>query len=386
MKATFMLPRDTLFSQYILDPVGRKWRPMTGYYYTKKLGAIKNKSFSNWTDPNYTNQVYAFDHTSFNERYSNPDYFYLLETDYAKQNFEIRKGLKYHSYSTVYYYSDSKNSLSIKKGKKLVKIVKQPSVEGDAKSYIRFKIEDAFEFELFNELKHFRKYEFKTIFKEGRREFSKFYTLKKRYFDLRIIYSNGSSKGLIEFKDEEGYRALPFVISNDEKESFWKLYQKYARTLKEKELEYNTVLKQKEKKFIVNYESKRKQEGYKENSAILTEFGIYTNANKNVLLNKKEFIANFTNDGGIPIDLKMCYVLHKNSSTIYSFPSSNITFDKENISAIICVDHNGKVYFIDGDRLSSLHIEDFSYAVIKMEEIEIPIKTAEDFKDHIGVK
>jgi hypothetical protein len=85
LKATFILPRDTVFSQYILDPVGRKWRPMSGYYYTKKLGSIKIQSFSNWTDPDKTNQVYAFDNTMFDERYSNPDYFYLLEKDFQKQ-------------------------------------------------------------------------------------------------------------------------------------------------------------------------------------------------------------------------------------------------------------------------------------------------------------
>jgi len=386
MKATFMLPRDTLFSQYILDPVGLKWRPMTGYYYTKKLGEIKYQSFSNWTNPDETDQIYDFDNSMFDARYANPSYFYLMERDYKKQNFEKRKGNKFNSYSTLYYYSESNNSLSIKKGKKLVKIIKQPREEGDAKFLIRFKLEDAYEYHLFSELRAFRKYEFKLDFPEGRREFSKYYTVKKRYFDLRIIYNYGSPKGVIEFKDDHGYRTLDFYVSQEEKESFWKLYQKYSSVMKMHSDEFNRTIAQKEQRYISSYESSRKKEGYKESSATLTEFGIYSNTNTAIIQNKKEFIANFTNDGGIPLDLKRCYVLHKNTNTIYTFPTGNIFFDKNNISAIICLDHTGKVYFIDGDRLSSYHIEDFSYSVIKMELIEIPIKTAEEFKSFIGLK
>lgn len=386
IKATFVLPRDTQFSQYILDPQSRKWRPMTGYYYTKKLGEIQHQSFNNWNELESTRDVYLFDNKTFDERYKSPEYFYLMELEYGKRNFEKRKGLKFNSYTTNYYFSENKTSLSVKEGRKLVKILKQPRVEGDAKSLIRFKLIDAYDFELFKELKAFKKYEFKSNFELGRREFSKFYTLKKRYFDLRVLYKYQENKGFIEFKDENGYKVLEFFVSEEEKESFWKLYQKYTLAKDLHSKEYNEVVAEKEKKFIANYNRNRIKEGEKEYSAILTGFGIYSNANEAVMQNKKEIIANFTDLQGIPIDLKKCYILHKNTNTIYTYTDGNITFDKNNISAIVCLDHKGKVYFIDGDRLSSLHLEDYSYSVIKLEWIEFPIKTSEEFKEFIGIE
>ena len=113
------------------------------------MDKLDNTSFGNWRKDPTLGNVFAFDNTEFTERYSSPDYFFLLEKEYKKRNFEKRRGNKFHSFSTLYYYSESKKSISIKEGKKLMKIVKLPRLETDSKITVRFQLQDAFEQRLF---------------------------------------------------------------------------------------------------------------------------------------------------------------------------------------------------------------------------------------------
>ena len=153
IKATFMLPRDSVFSQFVLDPGKGNWRPTTGYYYKMKLDHVKRVNFGNWLRDSATQMVYGIDNTNFTGRYANPEYYYLLEKEAVKNNFEKRKGLKFHSYPTLYHYSENKNSISVKKGKKLLRIAKLPREEGEKKDLIKYQLEDVSGWKLFPELK-----------------------------------------------------------------------------------------------------------------------------------------------------------------------------------------------------------------------------------------
>ena len=110
-------------------------------------------NFGNWLRDSATQMVYGIDNTNFTGRYANPEYYYLLEKEAVKNNFEKRKGLKFHSYPTLYHYSENKNSISVKKGKKLLRIAKLPREEGEKKDLIKYQLEDVSGWKLFPELK-----------------------------------------------------------------------------------------------------------------------------------------------------------------------------------------------------------------------------------------
>jgi hypothetical protein len=385
MKATFMVPRDSVFSQYVLDPGKRTWRPTTGYYYKMKLEQLKKANFGNWLRDTSTQMVYGFDNTGFTGRYANPEYYYLMGKMGMKNNFEKRKGMRYHTYPTLYHYSEDKNSISVKKGKKLIRISKVPREEGEKKEMIKFQLVDVSGWKLFPELRVFAKYQFCVNFPKGRREFSKQYTVKKRYFDLRVFYNKRENKGYVELKGAEGYVKLPFNIHPEEEEKFIKMHKKYLSLLHLRELEYNGILGDKEKKFIKNYHANRKKENHDEKSLVLADFGIYSTSVESKMERKKELIASFTTRHGIPLDLRACYIIHDNTKTVYTFYNKNIYFDANHVKAIICVDHKGDVYFIEGDRLRYMKLAEYSYSVIKLDKIENQLKTSDDFSMHIGV-
>ena len=101
---------------------------------------------------------------------------------------------------------------------------------------------------------------------------------------------------------------------------------------------------------------------------------------------KKELIANFTDKSGIPIDLKVCYILHTNTNTIHTFYDKNIYFDANKVKAIICLDYKNDIYFIDGESLQYLKLEEYSYSIINLYKVEEQLKTAADFRSYIGIK
>jgi Leucine-rich repeat (LRR) protein len=258
---------------------------------------------------------------------------------------------------------------------------------------------------------------------------------KRRYDDIRVKYTPGSSEVTLELKDHNGFETITATIypdketiSTQDKRRFTMSYRKYQDDVKRSEKKYNKVIaeKKKEDKKRCNKQemsawatarsamtkeelamTKPQWTEYYEkmlasttDAGIITSgitrnlsvsgFGVYNCDQIKRLQNPVRVLASYRNEKGEDIDANTTYVLDKNVRGVLTYSGAyaglkenEIAFDPGSTQSIMVIGNNGKVSIMKGEELKGRSFGDKEEFSVK--EIGSNLTNADDLRKALGL-
>ncbi|MCO5253448.1 MAG: hypothetical protein M9892_03675 [Bacteroidetes bacterium] len=347
--------------------------------------------YDEWIRNNLSKNKYILDLRSFNERFRNPETYFLFD-----QGDKVERYLKEGKFYTAKEYQWEKNkntdktNIKIQEGRNLLKITKI-NPKNKAKGDVFIQIED--KAGLFNELQVFRRALFKYSDSLSNKEFNAAYTRNKRYSDFRIEKDRERNKWQIILKSDEGYKVIDIAHllykksgkPYSEKKSL-ALLEKFYKIQGQRSASFETFLKQRLEDYTTFYQAR--QTSWERKNSFRTVFikstGIYGFMSiDNEQPERIGCFINYLDNNGIPIDVKTLFLLDKTNRNVYQFYKGNTSINLNNTSLILCADFKGQLHYIDGDALRSYGLSDGSIYFLRLNSLTHPPRSIEDFKKYI---
>lgn len=371
-----------------------------------------------WQDLNFYNQVFAsnftpidfykiesnpfsqsyfqFDTTSFEDRFKGKNH-YLLNDQGNNSQMLFRQKQYYtdldRSWNKNYNADGKLKGVKIKRGKSYVKLQKViPKVRNRERQY--FKVLDKTEQGVLSELSAFRNINFNVITNpENKKEFNESYIKNAKYSDVVIHYSKGKDFCEITLKTAEGYKKLKAYITDTDNKKiikkhvsrFAKAYKLYQRIRVKREHEFNELNKQRFAEFrqYSNDRIKALQKDNK-NSEIkihqLGTFGLMYDRTPEFTTN---IIAQYTDESGIPVDVKELFLVDSRYNTFFRIEIGNIAFDPLNCACIIATDYSGNLYYANKSDVAASNLSNNSLTYIKLKKVSPGLSNITQFNQLI---
>lgn len=390
IKVLLPIKKDSAIEHYF-DYESNTWQDLNLY----------NQAFSSSFEPidfyqiekgSNVSKYYQFDSTSFNTRFNQGSHYYLNDED--EYNQMLYKGNKWFTslerdWSTEFNKDRKLKGYKIKKGKALVKISKViPKKRNNNRQY--FKLLDKTEEGLFSELKAFKNINFNVLIDtENKKALNDGYIKNKKYQDVRVIYNQGDLDCIIKLKSQNGYKILKANITDSDIKKnkikqvakFTKAYNKYIKMLNEKGKSFN----EENEKRRIDYEgflSNKKGQLLKNSNATelkinqLGSFGFYYYIKPQ---HNTNIIAQYTNDKGIPIDVKDLYLIDSRYNTCFKIQVGNLSLTPNSTKMIVAVDYDGELYYANKSDVVAMNLVDNSLVFIKLRPVKEKLSNIQGF-------
>ncbi len=379
--------QDTIRNVYYYDVESKSFMDYNLFKMVNKpdnqFEALPTKSFDNHT--------YALDMRSFEDRFNDPENFFLLD-EHTKSEKYIKNGRFFtHTFMPWKKEKESvklKNIRTVKQGRKLVGI-KKLNPKRKQKDAILFQLQD--KSELFEECKILRKVLFKYADTMTSKEFSANFMRNKLYHDFRI--QKLQNKFELTLKTEDAYHSIgvdqilyklngkPYSTKASQKimTKFWNMQMKRGESfddfLQIKEADYAVFYKKRQ----ADWEKKDQfQHMHIAHSGIFSVMQIGEQSNHNV-----NFHITYTDNNGLPIDVKKLIVIDKKNGSVRTINKGNVSLDVETLSLLLCVDYKGNLYYLEGDALRGNKLTPDGIYYIRLNSIQQP-RSMEEF--HKAIK
>ena len=253
-----------------------------------------------------------------------------------------------------------------------------------------YKILDKTEQTIFTEIKAFKNINFNQIINtENKKEFNETYIKNAKYFDVRIHYTKGKNFCEITLKTTEGYKKLQALITDTEDKKlikkqlskFAKAYKNYLHLMAKREIEFNDLNKARFEEFKL-YRSEKIKSLQKENKVSeikihqLGTFGFLFDQTPTFTTN---IIAQYTDETGLPIDVKKLYLIDSRYNSVFQLQVGNISFDPNNVYCIIATDYSGNLYYANRSDISASNLSNNSLIYIKLKKVSPNLSNINQF-------
>jgi hypothetical protein len=342
------------------------------------------------------NAYYLLDTSSFDKRFKNGQHYFL--NDSKNDNQLIYKQSKFYTdldrtWTKDYNKSGKLLGYRVKRGKAFIKIQKVIP-KNRAIDRLYFKVIDKTKQGIVSELSHFKNinFNYKTD-PSDKRYFHNEYVANIKYYDVRIEYSLGKEFCTIILKTPFGFKELKALITDtdDLKKKkkqmsiFWKSYQKYIKTLEKRQSDfesnnlqrlndYNVFVKEK----IKSLEKSNQFYEYKIHQ--LGSFGLFYNRQPEF---NTHLIAQYTDENGLPIDVKSLYLIDKRYNTVFKINPGNLSFNPNECMYMIACDFNGNLYYATKNDLNTSSLVNNSLTYIKLKKLKSSITSIDFFNQLI---
>lgn len=390
MKVLLPVKKDSAIEHYF-DYESNTWQNLNLY----------NQAFSNSFEPidfyqmekgSNVSRYYQFDSSNFETRFNQGGHYYLNDED--ENNQLLYKANKWYTtlerdWSTEFNKDRKLKGFKLKKGKALVKISKViPKKRNNSRQY--FKLLDKTEEGLFSELKAFKNINFNVMIDaENKKALNDGYIKNKKYQDVRVIYNQGDLECIIKLKSQNGYKILKALITDSDIKKnkvkqvskFSKAYNKYIKLLNEKGKSFD-VENEKRQLDYENYLLNKKSQLMKSNSATelkinqLGSFGFYYYITPQ---HNTNIIAQYTNDKGIPIDVKDLYLIDTRYNTCFKIQVGNLSLTPSSTKMIVAVDYDGELYYANKSDVLAMNLVDNSLVFIKLRPVKEKLNNIQGF-------
>ena len=295
------------------------------------------------------------------------------------------------TWTRTYNQSGKLSGIRVKKGKSYVKIQKViPKERNKTRQY--FKLLDKTEQKIFAELSAFTSINFNVpVNQDNKKEFNDNFIKNIKYHDVRLNYSKGKDYCEIVLKTTDGYRKLKaFIIDTDNKKlikkqlkKFNKCYDKYLKILGKKRAEFNTLNQIRFDEFKQYTNDKiqllEKNKMYPEIKIHqLGTFGLFYNQTP---VFNTALIAQYTDQKGLPIDIKNIYMIDNRYNTVFKIQVGNLNFEPNNCDYIIATDYSGNLYYANKNDILASAISNNSLIYIKLEKVPSNVSDINTFNN-----
>ncbi len=335
---------------------------------------------------------YLLDSTSFDNRFYSSKHYFLMDKDQDVQL--IYKTGKFFTDIdrtwTKDYNKDGKFlGVRIKKGKNLIKIQKViPKVRNNERFY--FKLLDKSNLLVFTELTTFKKINFNVkIDPTDKRAFDREFVKNIKYFDFRLVYQLGDDFCIIKLKTSDGFKEIKAFITDTDNEkqkrkqiiAFTKSYNKYNNLLQKRSKEFEINLLKRQDEYALFLKDKNTQLN-KNNQLFelkvhqLGSFGLFYSKNLEFSTN---LIAQYTDERGLPIDVKYLFLIDKRYNSVIPIQVGNLNFSPTETQYIIAIDYQGNLFYATSNDLNIANLTNNSLTYIKLKQLKDNINTVELF-------
>lgn len=378
-------------SNYFFDYESNTWQPTDLYQQVFESSFVPIDFYKIENDNSSVTSINV-DTFSFNSRFYSRFHYFLNDKDNANQIIFKEKNhyIDLDRFWKKDYNKDGKKKgIRIKKGKSLVKLQKVIPKVRNANFYY-FKLIDKTQLGLITELSAFKNIVFShEIDPENKKAFLNDYIKNNQFYDIRVNYNLGDIFCTLLLKTNEGFNEIKVRITDSENEKtkrkqiihFAKSYKKYQSILKEREYSFN-LNTQKIKTEYIDYLKEKNILNIKNNLKNETKihqlgsFGIFYSIEPKFDIN---LIAQFTNESGIPIDVKYLYMIDKRYNSYFELKPGNILFSPTECQYFIAVDYSGKLYYATQNDLNISNLTNNSLTYIKLKLLRDNISTIESF-------
>ena len=332
------------------------------YDETEQTGLIRYKLTSQ-------NDTFGFqqmvDFANINQRYYDPQYFYILDQKESKVKIPKTLSSRYNLQVDDWIYKPyekgmtlNKGEFYLKSGKSLLGVRKIGFTDTLRRKQIYFVVYNKVDKKLFPELQVFKNYLFEYAGDEEKKTFTKTLLRGKKFNDIRIYYNQGDAEGIVELKHEEGYIQLPFRVvkanikqgkAGKEMAKFFKCFLKYKAIL-EKRNDAQSI--------HVNTYNKRlnEQKEMLSNKQLLSllQLGTFAWAALDTSSNYAQINVVVNDAQGIPLDIKKLAVIYNNPSQVNYFSDKAIKVNFAREFAMLATDFEGKMYYMTASQCKGL--------------------------------
>jgi hypothetical protein len=341
-----------------------------------------------------TQKLYLFDTSNFDNRFKSSHATYLNDKD-NKSQLLFKKKAFYSDldrpWTRTYNQSGKLSGIRIKKGKSYVKIQKViPKERNKARQY--FKLLDKTEQIIFPELKAFKSVNFNVLINaDNKKEFNDNFIKNVKYHDYRITYNRGKDYCEIVLKTNEGYRMLKaYITDSDNKDiikkqlkKFNKCYDKYLKLLSKKRTEFNSLNQERFTEFKLYTNDKiaqlEKNNTYPELK--IHQLGTFGLLYTQTPVFNTSLIAQYTDQKGLPIDIKNIYMIDNRYATVFKIQVGNLNFEPNNCDYIIATDYSGNLYYANKSDILASAISNNSLIYIKLKKVSSNVSDVNTFNN-----
>jgi hypothetical protein len=347
--------------------------------------------YDEWLRKDLANHHYYLDERPFNDRFIDPDNFFLLDKDVKAEKF-VKNG-RYFTAKVMPWSKiqiNPKNIRTVKEGRKLLS-VKRMNIKGKSKNDLFYSITEPSD--LFNELRFFRKRVFKYADTLDRKMFANAFSRGIRYSDFRLETKHPQKHWEFILKSDLGYKIIKTEAAlynrkgkKISERKTQKILNKYHKTQKDRALSFNNFLETRKQSYAEFFQ-KRQNDWEKKGqfkSIFIQNEGIYsfmTIAEKDE--NEIDLHLTYLTSNGLPIDVKDLIVIDKTAGNVRKINKGNVKLNIENISLLLCTDFQNNLYYLTGDHLRNSGLTDGSIFFIKMNSLGFMPRNIAEIKNQI---
>ncbi len=394
IKAILPVTKDSSLA-YFYDYESYSWQDLELYnsIFNSTLEPI---DFYKIENQNSAINYVLFDTASFQTRFQMQANYFLNDRLYDQQLLFNDKGMYTNldrTWTKDYNKSGKLVGIRVKNGKALVKLQKvTPKKRIKERQY--FKLIDRTEQQIFTELKCLKNVNFnvKTNI-EDKRELTDNFIKNYKYQDVRVDYKMGQNSVTILLKYIDGYKKLTAYISDaqDDKtlkkdiKKFYNVYKKYQHALQQRyeSFDQNNKTRYDEYLSFVGEKVKANQRNNMSAEIRMNQLGTFSLFVLKPVDFNTNIIAQYTDETGIPIDIKEIFMFDSRYQTIIPLDLKNLAITPNTCQLIFATDYTGDIYFANKSDIMAANLVNNSLTYIKLNRIKVKLNSIEGFNFYV---
>lgn len=400
MRLMFLSQTDTSHRFYAFNPARKKWQHFYDYDYD--FDDSKNKPidyYAFYAGKKTALEIYPSDNATQEIRFETEGYFYLLDPGANKVSLENAGG---YWVAPVKDRAPAMGAYNLRRGRGLVGLRKEYVDKKKDKDILRFSVYDKTE-TLFPELKPLQNYPLEIESAMGSREFGALFIRGTLYGDVR--FSSAGGAWFMDLRTETGYWRFTLLQPKDKvKKSTAKSRARQMEFLAK--MNKYAEIRQKKELAIIDYHSRFKESGIQQAKRMLMygqvrprgqtaysmnirSTGTFAWARPVSVPDTGRVDVKFTNNEGIPIDVKQAWVAHYKPFNYRWYGAADVfalNIAPANLAYIAAKDQAGRMYYLSPEKYRAMGIESNSLVFLPMEEVPKQIQNLKELETLIGAK
>jgi hypothetical protein len=400
IKAVFLTAYDTANRFYAFNGSKSLWANVYDYdYYFDDSKIVPIDFYSFYSNKHTASELLPLDRSSDYKRFETDGYFYLMEPGVNRLSLESFNG---YYVVPVTNRAPKMGAYTLRRGRGLVGLKKEYTDKKAEKDVFRFQVFDKTA-TLFPELKAFDNYVLEIQTSLSSREFSTQFIRGAIYSDIRFFQEGNS--WFMDLRTETGYWRLKILQPSEKfkqnstkarllQAEFLRRMKQYNATKTAKSNAYSQWAAQFQESTILNAKRVLFYGQIKPRGMAVYEFkvrtlGLFAWAKPVIQPDTFGLTIQFTDAGGIPLDVKKAFVAHSKPfsyKAINNQSTYNFDINPNKLQYIACVDFKNRVFVMNADAFKISGVKGNSLVYLPMNEITKSVKNAGELDAILGIK
>lgn len=398
IKVVFLQAPDTARRFYAWNSRTSKWENYYDYDYRFDDTKIAPIDFYNFYGGKKTaKETFGLDKSAAEWRFETEGYFYLLEPGQNRVSLENYNG---YWVAPVTDRAPKMGAYTLKRGKSLIGLKKEYVDKRSEQGIVKFQIYDKTE-TLFPELKAFKDYVFEIATALSPKDFSAAFIRGAVYSDVRIEQLGAGF--VMELRSDEGYWRLNIqspaekykkgsAKARSAEKEFLRRFQKYSSVRAAREMAFSQYMNNLHNNYVAQTKAalfgSSKTKGSSAQDFKIRSMGAYTWAMPVELPDTFQLVIRFTDEGGIPLDVKAAWIAHGNPFNYTTFGASenyNCTINPKELQYLVCVDYKDRVFILTAADFRLRNIRNNSLVYLAMNSFPANVKNSKELLRVLGM-